>query len=56
MTVRMSEKVVRLNVNLQGDSAKKFWKIKESAGLHQNTEVVRLLVNFYYEQKIQKGA
>ena len=52
----MTEKVVRLNVNLQDDSAEKFKKIKENAGLNQNTEVVRLLVNFYYEKKIQKEA
>lgn len=53
---RMTEKVVRLNVNLQNESAKKFQEIKQKLGLHQNTEVIRTLVNFYFEHEIQKEA
>jgi hypothetical protein len=52
----MTEKVVRLNVNLQNESAKKFQEIKQKLGLHQNTEVIRTLVNFYFEHEIQKEA
>ncbi len=43
---------VRINCNLEGETASRFLKIKQKKGLKQNTEAVRLAVNSYFESEI----
>lgn len=40
----------KLNVILKGDNAEKFKRIKSFLGLEQDTEVVRVLISWYYNQ------
>lgn len=44
------EKIVKINCILQDESAEKFNEIKKRTGLKQNTEVIRLAINKFYEQ------
>jgi len=39
------EKILRLNIVLKGDVARKFQQIKKMKGLTNNTELVRLLLS-----------
>jgi len=50
----MSESTIRLNVNLTGETAKRFLEIKKHMGIENNTELVRLITNDYFEKEIDK--
>ena len=45
--------IVRLNCNLRGELASKFKKIKNLTGIQQNTEVVRLAINDFYNKTVK---
>jgi len=44
------EKIVKINCILQDESAERFKEIKKRTGLKQNTEVIRLAVNVFFEK------
>ena len=44
------EDVEKLNVHLKGDVTDKFRRIKLFLGLEQDTEVIRALITWYYNQ------
>jgi hypothetical protein len=46
---------VDLRVILEGESAKQFLEIKKELGLSQNTEVVRAIINRYYNKKMREA-
>lgn len=47
----MKERTVRIGVNLENDSAEKFFAVKKHIGVKSNADIVRWLVNWYYEDK-----
>lgn len=47
----MKERTVRIGVNLENDSAEKFFAVKKHIGVKSNADIVRWLVNWYYESK-----
>jgi hypothetical protein len=47
--------IVDLRVILEGDSAKQFLKIKQKKGLTQNTEVIRTIINDFYNEHFQEA-
>lgn len=48
------KEIIRLNVNLAGESADKFKRVKADLGLAQDSEVIRALVAYYYSKNEQK--
>jgi hypothetical protein len=44
------EKTEKLNILLKGESADKFKRIKAFLGLENDTEVIRILLTWYYNQ------
>lgn len=46
----MNKPEAKLNVHLKGEIADKFKRIKSYLGLEQDTEVIRVLVSWYYNQ------
>ena len=44
------ETIVRLNINLKGESAERFIRIKRFLSLENDTEVIRSIINWYYRQ------
>ena len=48
-----NEETVDLRVILEGEAAKQFLEIKKALGLSQNTEVIRAVINRYYNKKMQ---
>jgi len=44
------DKTEKLNVQLKGESADKFKRIKAFLGLEQDTEVIRSLITWYFNQ------
>ena len=47
-----SEKVLDIRLRLNGQIKDRFLKIKTAKGLTNNTEVLRLIINEYFEQKL----
>jgi hypothetical protein len=45
-----NEAVEKLNILLKGDSADKFKRIKAFLGLENDTEVIRVILTWYYNQ------
>lgn len=45
-----TEKTEKLNVHLKGEVADKFKRIKTFLGLEQDTEVIRTLITWYYNE------
>ena len=45
-----SDDVVRLNVQLKGDAADRFIRIKKFLGLENDTEAIRSLITWYYNE------
>ena len=45
----MSE--IRIGVNLEGELAKKFLAVKKKLAINSNADVVRWLINWYYEKE-----
>ena len=48
--------IVKINCILDGETAKKFLKIKELKGIKQNTEAVRLTVNEFYKTIVKDSS
>jgi hypothetical protein len=46
----ITEKSEKLNVHLKGEVADKFKRIKTFLGLEQDTEVIRTLITWYYNE------
>ena len=42
--------VEKLNIILKDATATKFKRIKQALGLESNTETIRMIINWYYEQ------
>ena len=47
---KKTEDIEKLNVHLKGDITDKFRRIKQFLGLEQDTEVIRALITWYYNQ------
>ncbi len=45
-----TEKAIRLNIQLKGENAERFERVKAFLGLENDTEVVRALIAWYYNQ------
>ena len=45
-----------IRLKLEGDLAERFRQIKKARGLTANTEVLRLVINEYYERLFAKEA
>ena len=53
----MSEnEVLDIRLRLNGEIKQRFLKIKQAKGLTNNTEVLRLVINEYFEQLKEKEA
>ena len=50
----MAEGILRLAVNLKGKNAKRFLEIKDKLGIRSGTDVLRWLINWYYESEMVK--
>lgn len=48
----MSEKVISIRIDLEGDTKKMFEAIKEKYNLKSNTEAVRLIIKLAYNKEI----
>jgi len=46
------QEVLDIRLKLEGDVAQRFLEIKKAKGLKNDTEVLRLIINEYYKQKI----
>jgi len=49
------QEIVKISCILQGTSATRFLQIKEVKGVHNNTEVVRSLINDWWNDHPQEG-
>jgi hypothetical protein len=47
--------IVKISCILQGAAATRFLQIKEAKGIHNNTEVVRSLINDWWNNHQQEG-
>lgn len=54
----MAEKrqVLDIRLRLNGEAKTRFLEIKRAKGLTNNTEVLRLIINEYFEKKLAKEA
>jgi len=50
----MTEEVLDIRLRLQGQVKERFLEIKSALGLTNNTEVLRLIINEYFEKKLSK--
>jgi hypothetical protein len=50
------EKILDIRLRLNGKIKSRFLEIKTAKGLTNNTEVLRLIINEYFEKKLSKGA
>ncbi|MBA7629047.1 hypothetical protein ES703_36544 [subsurface metagenome] len=50
----MSETVLDIRLRLKGEVKNRFLDIKRAKGLTNNTEVLRLVINEYFNKKLQK--
>jgi uncharacterized Fe-S cluster-containing radical SAM superfamily protein len=48
------EEIVDIRVKLKGDIRDRFQRIKRRSGLNSNTEVLRFVINDYYERVFVK--
>ena len=51
-----NEQVLDIRLRLNGQVKTRFLEIKRAKGLTNNTEVLRLIINEYYEKKLAKEA
>ena len=49
----MSEKIIKIRINLNGETKKMFESIKQKFNLNQNTEVVRLIIKLAYNNEFR---
>jgi len=55
--VNLSEgetQVLRISINLQDEIAQRFLEIKKHWGLESNTDVLRMLITWYYDEMTKK--
>ena len=50
----VQEEIVDIRVKLKGEVGDRFQRIKRRSGLNNNTEVVRFVINDYYEKVFVK--
>lgn len=50
------EKILDIRLRLVGQVKDRFLKIKTAKGLTNNTEVLRLIINDYFEKKLTREA
>ena len=50
----MAKTFLRLAVNFVNKNRDRFLAIKEKLGIKSGTDVLRFLVNYYYEREIEK--
>jgi len=50
------EKVLDIRLRLSGQVREQFVEIKRAKGLTTNTEVLRLIINEYFEKKLAREA
>ena len=46
--------VLRISINLQNEMAQKFLEVKKHWGLESNTDVLRMLITWYYDEMTKK--
>ena len=51
-----NEQVLDIRLRLSGQVKTRFLKIKKAKGLTNNTEVLRLIINEYFEKNLAKEA
>lgn len=51
----MSEKVIKLRLDLSGETREMFEAIKDKYNLRNNTEVMRLIIKIVYDHEIKKS-
>lgn len=51
-----AKNILDIRVKLKGDVRTRFLQIKKAKGLTNNTEVLRLIINEYFEKNLAKGA
>ena len=51
----MSEKVIKLRLDLSGKTKEMFESIKDKYNLKNNTEVMRLIIKIAYDHEIKKS-
>ena len=49
-SVQVMSVIEKLNIILKDATATKFKRIKQALGLESNTETIRMIINWYYEQ------
>ncbi len=49
----MSEKIIKIRINLTGETKKMFESIKQKFNLNQNTEVIRLIIKLAYNNEFK---
>ena len=49
-------RILDIRLRLSGQAKTRFLEIKSAKGLTNNTEVLRLVINEYFEQKLAKEA
>jgi hypothetical protein len=45
---KKAESIIRLNIQLKGDAADKFIRIKNFIGLENDTEAIRFIISWYF--------
>lgn len=45
---KKTDDTIRLNIQLKGESAEKFLRIKDSLGVSNDTEAVRVIISWYF--------
>jgi hypothetical protein len=51
----LEEEILDIRIRLRGEVKDRFREIKRVKGLTNNTEVVRLIINEYYEKELARG-
>jgi hypothetical protein len=54
--LKMSSEVLDIRLRLNGQVKDRFLEIKTAKGLTNNTEVLRLIINEYFEKKLARGS
>lgn len=53
--LNMDQKELKIYLRLDGEQAKVFQQIKRRFGVKNDTEVIRLLITWYYTEHVQRG-
>ncbi|MFX0073513.1 MAG: hypothetical protein ACFFAO_20745 [Candidatus Hermodarchaeota archaeon] len=51
----MSDKVVRIRIDFDGDTKEMFEKLKEKYNLKSNAETLRLIIKLAYDQEFESS-